>query len=200
MIALFVALGGTGYALTVPKNSIGPKQLRTGAVTSKDIRQGAVQTTDIRNSTVRGADVRAESLGGREIVESALGTVPRAASADSVGGLTAAQLKDRCPGGTNYTAGTCIEAAARAPESFLLANNTCSLAGRNLVTYAQLANFYSAARPVSSGGEWTSNVGPEGGSLVAVVIQNTTGSSVTFSDAISPTPHAFRCGAPLTNL
>ncbi len=43
MIALFVAMGGTGYAaFSVPKNSVGTKQLENGAVTTKKIKNGAV--------------------------------------------------------------------------------------------------------------------------------------------------------------
>jgi hypothetical protein len=41
-IALFVALGGAAVAAGLPKNSVGPKQLKRGAVTAPDIRKGAV--------------------------------------------------------------------------------------------------------------------------------------------------------------
>lgn len=38
LIALFVALGGTGYAATqLPKNSVGPRQIKKGAVTTEKI-------------------------------------------------------------------------------------------------------------------------------------------------------------------
>ena len=38
LLALFIALGGTTYAATaLPKNSVGPKQLRKNAVTNKKI-------------------------------------------------------------------------------------------------------------------------------------------------------------------
>ena len=43
LVALFVALGGTGYAVvTLPKNSVGTKQLVNGAVTTKKIKARAV--------------------------------------------------------------------------------------------------------------------------------------------------------------
>jgi hypothetical protein len=52
-VALFVALGGTGYAaLKLPKNSVGSKQ----------IRKGAVKTSEIANNAVTGAKVRPWSL------------------------------------------------------------------------------------------------------------------------------------------
>ena len=39
LVALFVALGGTGYAATqLAKNSVGAKQLRKGAVSSAKVK------------------------------------------------------------------------------------------------------------------------------------------------------------------
>lgn len=43
VIALFIALGGSAYAVTeLPKNSVGPKQLKKGAVTPAKLSAGAV--------------------------------------------------------------------------------------------------------------------------------------------------------------
>lgn len=48
LIALFVALGGTTYAATsLPKNSVGTRQLKRSAVTSPKIRNGAVTASKI---------------------------------------------------------------------------------------------------------------------------------------------------------
>jgi hypothetical protein len=41
-IALFIALGGAAVAAGLPKNSVGPNQLKKGAVTAAKIRKGAV--------------------------------------------------------------------------------------------------------------------------------------------------------------
>lgn len=46
-IAVFVALGGTSYALTLPRNSVGPAQLRTGAVRSIDVQNRSLQLGDL---------------------------------------------------------------------------------------------------------------------------------------------------------
>ncbi len=47
-IAVFVALGGTSYAaLTLPRNSVGSAQLRTGAVRSVDVKNRSLQATDL---------------------------------------------------------------------------------------------------------------------------------------------------------
>ncbi len=50
-LALFVALGGTSYAaITLPRNSVGTKQLRSGAVRSTDLRDRTVRLRDISRS------------------------------------------------------------------------------------------------------------------------------------------------------
>lgn len=51
-IALFVALGGVAVAAGLPKNSVGPKQLKRGAVTAPDIRRGAVTAGKIAPKAV----------------------------------------------------------------------------------------------------------------------------------------------------
>jgi hypothetical protein len=72
LIALFVALGGTGYAaLSLPKNSVGTKQLKKNAVTGSKIKKNAVTGSKVKNHSLTGADI---NLG-------ALGTVPSASNA-----------------------------------------------------------------------------------------------------------------------
>lgn len=62
-IALSVALGGTGYAATaLPKNSVGTKQLRTGAVAASDLRPNVVTTGKVRDGSLRKADFGAGEL------------------------------------------------------------------------------------------------------------------------------------------
>jgi hypothetical protein len=55
-MALFVALGGTAYAVSLPSNSVGTKQLKNNAVTKKKIKRGAVTTRKVRNATLLGED------------------------------------------------------------------------------------------------------------------------------------------------
>jgi hypothetical protein len=53
LTALFVALGGTGYAATrlLPRNSVGEHQLRNSAVTGHKIRPHTIHLSDIATST-----------------------------------------------------------------------------------------------------------------------------------------------------
>jgi hypothetical protein len=58
--ALFVALGGTSYAAaSLPKNSVGTKQIQTGAVHASDIASNAVTSAKVKNGVLRAADFRA---------------------------------------------------------------------------------------------------------------------------------------------
>jgi hypothetical protein len=72
VIALFVALGGTGLAASqLGKDSVGSKQLKKNAVT--------------------GAKVKNQSLTGKDIKLSKLGTVPSATHANSADSIPAAE-------------------------------------------------------------------------------------------------------------
>jgi hypothetical protein len=51
LTALFVALGGTSYAaITLPKGSVGSKQLKKNAVTSPKVKPGSLLLSDFRRS------------------------------------------------------------------------------------------------------------------------------------------------------
>jgi hypothetical protein len=49
LVALFVALGGTSYAaITLPRNSVGPTQLKRNAVTSSKVKDGTLLKKDFK--------------------------------------------------------------------------------------------------------------------------------------------------------
>jgi hypothetical protein len=68
-LALFVALGGVGYA--------------AATIGSAAIVDNSIRSKDVRNNDLRGKDVRANTLKGADVDESSLGKVPSAANADS---------------------------------------------------------------------------------------------------------------------
>jgi hypothetical protein len=85
-IALFVALGGASYAaITLPRNSVGPKQIKKNAVTGKKVKN--------------------RSLSGADIDLSKLGKVPSAANAD-----TATAANSASSAGHATTAGSATSA------------------------------------------------------------------------------------------
>jgi hypothetical protein len=92
-LALFVALGGTSYA--VATGSVDSRAIKNESVRSGDLRDNEVRSRDIRNRTIVARDLLSNTLGGDHILEKELGEVPlatRAKSADdalSLGGVPA---------------------------------------------------------------------------------------------------------------
>jgi hypothetical protein len=70
LLALFVALGGSAYA--VGANTIGSTQIRDGSVRSADIKDGDLAGTDIRKAGIRASDVKDEDLTGKDIADNSL--------------------------------------------------------------------------------------------------------------------------------
>jgi hypothetical protein len=63
LLALFMAMGGSAYALVV---------------TSGSIKNNTIRSADVRNGGLLGKDFRKDGVGGGAIKESSLGTVPAA--------------------------------------------------------------------------------------------------------------------------
>ncbi len=98
VIALVVALAGTGYAAVhLPKGSVGAKQLkrnsvtkakiRKNAVTKGKIRRNAVTRAKIRKNAITGAKVKNRSILGKDIRLNSVGKVPSASVADTANAL-----------------------------------------------------------------------------------------------------------------
>jgi hypothetical protein len=63
LLALFVALGGTTYAATtLPKNSVGTRQLRHGAVTGAKLHKSAVTAVKVKAHSLLASDFEAGQL------------------------------------------------------------------------------------------------------------------------------------------
>jgi hypothetical protein len=53
VIAVFLALGGSAYALNLGRNSVGPLQLKRNAVSSPKVENHSLRGVDIKQSTLR---------------------------------------------------------------------------------------------------------------------------------------------------
>jgi hypothetical protein len=63
MVALFVALGGTGYAATqLAKNSVGAKQIRKDAVKAAEIKRNAARSSDVKDGALLASDFASGQL------------------------------------------------------------------------------------------------------------------------------------------
>jgi hypothetical protein len=89
-IALFVALGGTGYAaVTLPSNSVGRAEIKTGGVGKSEIGANTVGSSEIRGSSITAPDIKSGAVGPSEVR-------PNAIDSDELsdGGIGAADLSD----------------------------------------------------------------------------------------------------------
>lgn len=106
LVALFISLGGTTYAVSsLPRDSVGTKQLRNRSVTEDELSNravitsklatGAVTNSKIARGAITGSRVAADALGGAQIQEGALGPVPFALDAESAKLAARASTADR---------------------------------------------------------------------------------------------------------
>jgi hypothetical protein len=98
LIALVVAMAGTGYAaVNLPKGSVGAKQLKKNSVSKAKIQRNAVTKTKIRRNAVTraklatnaitGNKIKNRSVLGKDIRVNSLSKVPSAATADTATAL-----------------------------------------------------------------------------------------------------------------
>jgi hypothetical protein len=105
-IALFLAAGGTTYALTLPANSVGSAQIQAGRVLNSKLAPGSVSNSKmgrnavtfsklasnqmtaakIRNASLLGEDLAANTVTGAQVDEASLG-ITRFALVDATGTL-----------------------------------------------------------------------------------------------------------------
>jgi hypothetical protein len=177
-LALFVALGGSSYAVS------------------------RISGSQLKNSSVAGKKLKRNTLGGARIKESRLGTVPSARNAGRVGGLTAQELLLRCPEGTLGVADVCVETQPRPPAIYTGAVGQCGVTdgpprlGRRLPTQGELQQALTFDQiQIAPGGELTSEVYPSGsipGQVQVLYITNEVGNVGLVPDG-SGGEKAFRC-------
>jgi hypothetical protein len=136
-VALFIALGGSSYAVL------------------------HVDSSAIVDHTIKGRDIARNTLGSRQIAEAKMGRVPHARVADNLGAKEARALLLHCPTGTALAAGVCFESAPQRPFTYLEAVGSCgavNAGNRRLPTAAELVAYFAAGGDIAPGGEMTSNV------------------------------------------
>jgi hypothetical protein len=183
-LALFIALGGSSYAVS------------------------RISGSQLKNNSVAGKKLKRNTLGGKRIKESRLGTVPSARNARAVGGLSAQQLLVRCPQGTMGVADVCVETQPRPPTIYTGARTQCGSTdgpprlGRRLPTHGELAWALTFDQiQLAPGGELTSEIYPSGssaGSVDVLYITDEAG-SVGLVPNTAGGEKAFRCVADPLN-
>lgn len=137
LVALFVALGGTGYAaLRLPRNSVGTIQLRNGAVTGSKLANNAVTGAKLRNGTVTAGKIDVKGL-----------TVPNAIHAtEAVTAMTAATATSAATATTATSATTATTAGTATTAS-----SPGTLASGKTETGVYSVDFVASATDKSGG-------------------------------------------------
>jgi hypothetical protein len=201
-VAVFIALGGASYAaVNLPKNSVGSRQIKTGAVTGTKLKNGAVTR----------AKIAAGAVGGAQLNLSSIGTVPsatHAASADSatdartLGGQSAAQIAVaatiKCPTATLAAGGMCFDATQRPPANFRVALQECAARGMSLPTLGEAATLLIGKGLIER--DWAGSAFVDESTLEATnVSTETVGHEFVFGTAPYANQIAYRCAIPPAN-
>jgi hypothetical protein len=111
LTALFVALSGSAFAaFTLPKNSVGTKQLRNGAVTGSKLHANAVTSGTVKDHTLGANDLRNGAVGANQLANGAVGARQLANGAVGTqqiinGGIGAADLANGAVGAQQLATG-----------------------------------------------------------------------------------------------
>lgn len=71
-LALFLALGGVGFAATAAKNSVKSSSIKNGEVKSADLGSNAVTSAKIKNGQVANADLGANAVNSAKVANGSL--------------------------------------------------------------------------------------------------------------------------------
>jgi hypothetical protein len=165
-VALLVALGGTSYAaFSLPRNSVGTRQLKNGAVTNKKLAKGAVSTSKIASGT----------------------SVPNALHANTADTATSATNATNAINATNATNASNASNATNA-NSAASATDAAKLGGAPASTYEQYGATLPSGQTETGAYEMGINYGAGGGVVDGAI-------SFARRLAAAPTPHFIPSGS-----
>jgi hypothetical protein len=196
LIALFVAMGGTGYAVTkLPKRSVGSIQLKKGAVRKENIAKGAVTVSKLDAGLVKDAPAgtsgpAAPIIVNEDIPSDAVPYASKAGWADNAEKADRATLADKATTATTATSATSAGSATTAGS----AANANALGGHDSSyflprsTIVDLPQFWLTAgqtRAISVPGpfNYTATCAPD---VAEILIATSLNHSAFDGDSITP--------------
>jgi hypothetical protein len=197
-LALFIALGGAAVAAGLPKNSVGPNQIKKGAVTGKAIRKAAVTSGKIApNAVVAG------KLGPNAVLPGNLGAGIINTSKIAAGAVNAEKIANNVvtTNKLNNKAVTAAKIAEKGVATGNLAESavTTGKIADGAVTAAKLnAEVLNNVNSLKSG-QTLRGVFDLGGTNATEEVDSARG-SITFQQALanSPAVYVLKKGGPYT--
>src|SRR5438270_752382 len=106
-LALFLALGGVGYALTIPSNSVGTRQLKRRAVTNSRLATNSVTARNVVKNTIGTRELGPFQVRSRNYGPITFREASVAVPAAPTGGVSTRAVTRNCNAGEKaVTAGT----------------------------------------------------------------------------------------------
>ncbi|HEX3240551.1 MAG TPA: hypothetical protein VHR18_10510 [Solirubrobacterales bacterium] len=204
--AVFLALGGVGYAATT--------------INGNQIKKGTVGAGKLKSGTLTSKQVKADALGGSVIDESTLSIVPSAQTANSattavsattattanhattattassaedaetLEGFSADELELSCPAATDLYGGMCWDENVRPAKHWLAAAVECGDAGGRLPSLGELVAYILRPGEQVTAQTWSADVVDLVGGKEVVLTSDETSRSTSES---SVTQHGYRC-------
>src|SRR5688572_14070384 len=133
IVALFVAMGGTGYAVSkLPKGSVGAAQLRKNAVRSQHIKAGSITKAKLAQSTLSALAAPAGAQG--PVTSSGVAAPDSVPYADRAGLAEKALVADRALAADKAAAADSAATATNAAKA-AHADNASALGGRSASSF-----------------------------------------------------------------
>ena len=174
-LCLFILLGGSAVAAQ-------------HFIKGKSIKPNSLPGNRLQNHTITGKQV---NLG-------ALGQVPNAANADSLGGSPASDYRLQCPAGLFRAVDICFEPTTRPIDDWIVAMRTCARANLRLPTEGELALvFNNAGAPQPD--EWTSTHYFDGTAQRATALDEDASRQIFTAELPDSNAVKYRCVTDATN-
>jgi hypothetical protein len=214
-IAVFLALGGVGYAATtingnaIKKGTVGAGKLKSGTLGSKQVKPNGLDgsvidestlaivpsaqtatsaTTATTAQTATTATTAASATSADHAITAT--TATSADNAETLEGFSAEELELSCPTDTDLYGGMCWDEAVRPAKHWLAAAVECGDAGGRLPSLSELVAYVLRPGEQVSAQVWSGEVVDlNGGKEVVLTSDETTRSS----SESSVTQHGYRC-------
>ncbi len=198
-IAVFLALGGVGYAATsingnnIAKRTVGANKLKNGTLTSKQVKANALNGGVIEETSLGTVPSAQTAVSATTATSAASATTAASAAtagdADTVDGFTAAELQVTCPEETKLFGGMCWDEDPRPADDWFQASIECGDEGGRLPSLSELLAYVAQPGVQVAAPHWSSDVTDGDGSEELVIA-----SDETIRSNPKPTVHlGYRC-------